>query len=169
VEAERDGVPGTLSVPMAGSGTPLAAAFAPSIIDVAPIQGLETGSTLFYNLGEGDIEVQSVTTPPGWVLAGQLEGARLAPGEHVRISVWTNTEIATDDVLSVYLSQGVTRAVFLRANICFDNTLPYDGDGDGYTRCGGDCDDEDPIRYPTAVDEIGDDIDQNCDGVDGES
>jgi hypothetical protein len=30
-----------------------------------------------------------------------------------------------------------------------------------------DCDDADPARYPGAPDDVGDGIDQNCDGVDG--
>jgi hypothetical protein len=30
-----------------------------------------------------------------------------------------------------------------------------------------DCDDSDPARYPGAHDDVGDGIDQNCDGVDG--
>jgi hypothetical protein len=61
----------------------------------------------------------------------------------------------------------------------------YDQDGDGFvpdeyvglitaglsdsgTLLGGDCDDSNEELYPNAVDPIGDDIDQNCDGVDGQ-
>jgi len=45
--------------------------------------------------------------------------------------------------------------------------LSVDADGDGYTAPGFDCDDSDPSIYPGAADPFGDDIDQNCDGVDG--
>jgi hypothetical protein len=38
-----------------------------------------------------------------------------------------------------------------------------DGDGDGITGCGGDCDDADPARGPDRV-EVCDLVDQNCDG-----
>jgi hypothetical protein len=40
-----------------------------------------------------------------------------------------------------------------------------DGDGDGY--CLDDCDDTNADIYPGADDPLGDDIDQNCDTVDG--
>jgi hypothetical protein len=45
-----------------------------------------------------------------------------------------------------------------------------DGDGYGTAACSyePDCDDGDPNIYPGAEDPLGDDIDQNCDGVDGE-
>ena len=42
----------------------------------------------------------------------------------------------------------------------------YDNDGDGFTS-DVDCDDDDASVFPGAEDAFGDDIDQNCDGVDG--
>ena len=42
-----------------------------------------------------------------------------------------------------------------------------DADGDGVTIEDGDCDDEDPNISPSATDLVGDDVDQNCDGIDG--
>ncbi len=46
-----------------------------------------------------------------------------------------------------------------------------DNDGDGSMTCEDgvdlDCDDSDPNIHPGADDPVGDDIDQNCDGVDG--
>ncbi|MBX2797904.1 MAG: hypothetical protein KTR31_09555 [Myxococcales bacterium] len=48
------------------------------------------------------------------------------------------------------------------------STTPTDDvDGDGFTPDEGDCDDADPNLSPTATDIVGDDIDQNCDGIDG--
>ncbi len=43
-----------------------------------------------------------------------------------------------------------------------------DADGDGYTPIQGDCDDGDASVSPGATDTVGDGIDDNCDGVDGE-
>lgn len=43
----------------------------------------------------------------------------------------------------------------------------YDGDSDGYCPSMGDCDDTDFEVRPGAIDTLGDGVDQNCDGVDG--
>ncbi len=43
-----------------------------------------------------------------------------------------------------------------------------DADGDGYTPMQGDCDDSDAAVNPAASDSVGDGVDDNCDGVDGE-
>ena len=45
---------------------------------------------------------------------------------------------------------------------------PLDADGDGFTSAEGDCDDADATVFPGAWDSVGDDKDQNCDGIDGE-
>ncbi len=42
-----------------------------------------------------------------------------------------------------------------------------DGDGDGFTPLAGDCDDESPLIAPGRNDQVGDAVDQNCDGLDG--
>ena len=40
-----------------------------------------------------------------------------------------------------------------------------DGDNDGFSISNGDCDDDDANTSPSAVDLVGDSIDQNCDGL----
>ncbi|MEC7984795.1 MAG: SUMF1/EgtB/PvdO family nonheme iron enzyme [Myxococcota bacterium] len=42
-----------------------------------------------------------------------------------------------------------------------------DIDGDGFLGVEGDCDEHDPLIHPEAEDRVGDDKDQNCDGMDG--
>ncbi len=51
-----------------------------------------------------------------------------------------------------------------------DETLtPADEDGDGFSTCAGDCDDRDGARHPGAVEDCGNGVDDDCDGlVDGD-
>jgi len=59
----------------------------------------------------------------------------------------------------------VVPQVALRANDCEHGTpTAYDVDADGYTSCGGDCDDSDPDVHPGGV-EVADGADQDCDGL----
>lgn len=72
---------------------------------------------------------------------------------------------------------GTTDEGFTKTTYYID--FDHDGFGDGsagqfcsdpgidYSITGGDCDDVDPLIYPGAMDAMGDLIDQNCDGVDG--
>jgi hypothetical protein len=48
-----------------------------------------------------------------------------------------------------------------------DSASEVDSDGDGFTPGDGDCDDTSPLVHPTAVDLVGDEIDMDCDGIDG--
>jgi len=47
-----------------------------------------------------------------------------------------------------------------------EGTVLYDNDGDGESQAEGDCDDSDPAIHSGAAEICGDDVDQNCDGVD---
>jgi hypothetical protein len=46
-------------------------------------------------------------------------------------------------------------------------STPIDADGDGFTPDDGDCDDTNALVHPTAIDLVGDEIDMDCDGIDG--
>ena len=47
-----------------------------------------------------------------------------------------------------------------------DNGTDVDDDSDGFTECEGDCNDRNPLINPNGIEEPGDGIDQNCDGLD---
>ena len=44
-----------------------------------------------------------------------------------------------------------------------------DADFDGWSTCGGDCDDRDSTIHPSAEEVLGDNIDQNCNGIHDET
>lgn len=108
---------------------------------------------------EGD-PVFSVQTPPQAILPGdsttiavafQPDGAR-APA-HGELHFVSNAP-ALDAV-----------AVELVGNDCTESVDPaWDGDGDGWTSCGGDCDDTDPAVSPSGSDSDIDGDDDDCDG-----
>lgn len=55
--------------------------------------------------------------------------------------------------------------VGLRGNDCANgDPMAYDQDGDGYTTCGGDCDDNAIDVHPGAI-ELGNTVDDDCDGI----
>ena len=57
----------------------------------------------------------------------------------------------------------------LVGNTCVGSGHPdWDRDGDGWTACGGDCDDTDPGVYPGAIERPDNDTDDDCDGEEGE-
>jgi hypothetical protein len=59
-------------------------------------------------------------------------------------------------------THGTTARLLVRAarELC-----DLDGDGHAALLAGGDCDDADPARSPDAVESVGDDVDEDCDGV----
>ena len=71
-----------------------------------------------------------------------------------------------EELLSLLFVDGRrSQPVLLRANDCASGIASaYDLDGDGFTSCATDCDDDDPAVRPGA-DEVCDGVDQDCDGA----
>lgn len=75
------------------------------------------------------------------------------------------TALPVAEGVNVQVGSEVLRSVNLRANNCEQgNPVAYDVDGDGFTSCGGDCDDNDAEVNPAAT-EVGDEVDNDCNDI----
>lgn len=99
---------------------------------------------------------------------GSTQGkSTLSAGEMLEISLTYDAkdEDPATATLSLDLGSAPARSVDLQANNCEHGDADlYDQDQDGYTVCGGDCDDHDKSAYPSAQESC-DTIDNNCDGT----
>jgi hypothetical protein len=131
----------------------------------------------------GETESLSVTVENSGALGREisnvvLDDARFTVTSNLPVTVdagatatltvaYTPTEMDVDDAtLNIYTTDNTALpSVSLMGNNC-ELGIPsvYDVDEDGYTSCGGDCDDGDPSTAPN-LPEICDGLDNNCDGI----
>jgi len=115
---------------------------------------------------------------PALGLAWPLWPSRLHPGD---LRWWTRWLVlgAGIPLVSLILAEGTARldpdgvrwaagrsSFSVQVLIAIRDVVDLDGDRASPILGGGDCDDLDFLRYPGAVDEPGDGVDQNCDGQD---
>jgi Putative metal-binding motif len=112
-----------------------------------------TGSKSFY-----------VDTPdPLYVLPGAAEPIELAfvPGD---------TEPASAEITVQTDASNDTTPITVIGNDCdLSINTAWDGDGDGWFECGGDCDDDNAAISPSAQENTSNDKDDDCDGSTDES
>jgi hypothetical protein len=113
--------------------------------------------------GDGSVTLATIGAPLGSVFTPALP---VSGNQNIStVFTWTPTNanlgnnliaiIATDDT-----GPQTTRSFIIQV---IDNSS--DDDGDGYTVCGGDCDDTQASINPGQVEIIGNNIDDNCDGL----
>jgi hypothetical protein len=105
-------------------------------------------------------EMEARTLPPLTVLPGKTEEIVVA---------WTvaNTDPVEGHLTLASNSEALSgKTVRLIGNNCEETLDPasYDRDYDGWTTCGGDCDDNDVYVNPSASETPGDNVDNDCDG-----
>jgi MYXO-CTERM domain-containing protein len=113
--------------------------------------------------GSGAFSVQTPT--PIYVLPGdsdQIEVAYEPDGASSEASAIISMDTDAPGLEST--------PIVLRGNQCTGSGHPgWDADNDGWTVCGGDCDDTDPGVYPGAVERPDNSTDDDCDDEEGEA
>jgi hypothetical protein len=165
-----DGAERQIQVDVRGRGVRPSATISPLVLDFGPVAVGESRSRELYVANDG----QSVLT----VSAPEFEGdafeapgdypTEVLPGQSLSINIFFTAEtldaafgIVEVPILNIPFSPAVT----LRANDCAGgNPNAYDVDHDGFTTCGGDCDDGEADTHPGAV-EVCDGLDNDCDAT----
>ena len=135
----------------------------PASLDFGFVEVGETAEAELTLSGAGDMP----TTVRDWLVEGDFEvlddPLQVPQGEQRLITLRFSPQTdAAQDVELIVASDADDVEFVLRGNSC---TGPgQDLDGDGYTICGGDCDDDDDDAHPGAV-ETADGTDEDCDGV----
>ena len=112
--------------------------------------------------GSGSFSVQTPT--PLYVLPGDSDVIEVAYEPDGAAS--PASAIVTMDTDAPALSDTPIQLV---GNTCEGSGHPaWDADGDGWTACGGDCNDDDPGIHPGAVERPDNSEDDDCDGLEGE-
>ena len=158
-----------ITVDVRAQGVALDVVVWPAVLDFGNVASGETKALplSIENQGTTDVEINDWgTNLPSFGMASPIPVV-VAVGSTVELQVaFTSTgNEAVSDQLSLLASGASLPQVILRANDCPNgNPEAYDVDGDGYTTCGGDCDDLAVSVHPGAV-EICDGIDGDCDGT----
>jgi len=172
---EQDDV-SSFEVQLRGQGIDSALIAWPALLDFGPVQPgddedrvvmlenvTHVGIDIYGVAFQGDVDGFAVPAPAQfptfpWTVDGlsQLE---------LEVQFAGHDESAQEAELYFLGADGLDLGVSidLRVNQCEGSADPgWDVDGDGFTLCGGDCDDSDPSANPGGM-EVGDGVDNDCD------
>ena len=136
----------------------------PAVLDFGYVAAGDQRSLPLYLSPAGEVDsriYEALVEDPAYLIA---EDFPLLVEEMTALDITFAPEDDEEHVTTLVLdNNGDEVTVILRGNSC-DGSAGQDRDGDGYTPCGGDCDDDDPSINPSAV-EVYDDVDEDCDGT----
>lgn len=142
----------------------------PDLLDFGevPVDGSHSRELTIQNDNTIDVTISEVNfTDDQFALQDALPLTIAAGAQTViTVDVHANTlDTIVAEMSFVFVEEVILEAVSLHLNDCANGEIAfYDQDGDGFTSCGGDCNDNDLNINPTMQD-VCDGIDNNCDGV----
>jgi hypothetical protein len=149
----------------------------PAIIDFGqrPLGGDFSAGITLANCGIVPLTVSAILTTNEAMESRTLPPLYVLPGREEEVVVgWTvaDTEPAVGVVTFAGNSEQLTASsVLLLGNDCESaiDATKWDNDGDGWSSCGGDCDDTNPDTNPSRNELVGNSEDDDCDGVEDET
>jgi len=142
----------------------------PALIDFGPVAvgSARVQRAELINSGTVAVEVADVTADNAVFGFETTMPLVVAPGERADVAVSFRPETGEEvrsDVTVTLASEIDFGGLTLRGNACSTGSGDlYDQDGDGYSICGPDCDDEDAGAHPGAT-EVCNGVDDDCDGT----
>lgn len=140
----------------------------PALLDFGPVDpgDTATGYVTLDNVGDVDVSLDAAGFDPLFASPFSLPATIAAGGSlDFPITVTPIDDSATFGNALLAFTGAEDVDIDLRVNACVDGDPNiYDADGDGWTSCGGDCDDTDADSHPGGI-ELCDAVDQDCDTV----
>jgi hypothetical protein len=168
VQISHNGKDSPIVLDVRAAALPPTVEVSPRLLDFGPVSVGEdrTQIVTIANRGAADLSVTERFFSDGAFSSDVELPIVVEAGREARLPVTftPRDRSAVDATLELFAEDTALPAVVLFANDC-DDGLPesYDRDEDGFTTCGGDCDDDRDDVHPGAA-EVADDLDQDCDG-----
>ena len=157
-------------VEVRGRGLQAAAQVLPPAIDFGPVAVGETKviPLRVVNSGVVEIELTELQSTNATFARESDDPFVVQPAVEAQLPVEftpTSEDAEVGELTLLFGDVLVLGPVAVRGNDC-ERGLPtaYDADGDGWTTCAGDCDDDDALVHPAGV-ETEDGVDEDCDGT----
>jgi uncharacterized protein (TIGR03382 family) len=156
-----------LRVPIFAVAGPAVLSTAPQVLDFGEAAPGAARALRLQNSGSVSVALAELGLPPGLVADGSAALGWLAPGEAMSLTLAWEGGAPVDDLLRWVTAGGAVHETRVLVGACTEDPVRVaDDDGDGFTPCGGDCDDGDPSIGPAAPEAPEDGLDSDCDGAD---
>jgi hypothetical protein len=169
VQVANNGVEQEITVEVRGqAATPQSSVF-PWVLDFGAVTPFSTVSQLLVVDNQSDLPliISEMPTTDAQFFSPEAFPRRVEPRARIELEVSLTpvTGVPLNEALSVNVGNVQLQRVILRANDCANGSPEaYDVDDDGFTTCGGDCDDNSDAVNP-AGQEVQDGADNDCNGI----